>query len=81
MQLEHIYSAMESGFSITFRADKLGHSIYEVMKIIRGILEVNNDFKLYMKAIDILVVKENKETFVVLKDSIDQIAWIKHRHV
>lgn len=51
------------------------------MKIIRGILEVNNDFKLYMKAIDILVVKENKETFVVLKDSIDQIAWIKHRHV
>ncbi|KAL6345199.1 hypothetical protein AAG906_015682 [Vitis piasezkii] len=56
-------------------------SIVELMKIIRGMLEVKNDFELYMKATDIMVVKENREMFVALEDPIDQIAWLKHKHV
>ena len=43
--------------------------------------EVKNDFELHMKAIDIMVVKENRDMFVSLEDPIDQIAWLKHRHV
>ena len=51
------------------------------MKIIFSMPEVKNDFQLYkndfqlyMKAPNILVVKENKEMFVVLEDPTDQIA-------
>ena len=43
--------------------------------------EVKNDFELYMKATNIMVVKENREMFVALEDPIDQIAWLKHKHV
>ncbi|RVW61032.1 hypothetical protein CK203_045827 [Vitis vinifera] len=68
IQLEHICSIVENRSSISYRADKLGCSIVEVMKIIRGMPEVKNDFELYMKTIDIMVVKENKEMFVALED-------------
>ena len=68
IQLEHICSIVENRSSISYRADKLGCSIVEVMKIIRGMPEVKNDFELYMKTIDIMVVKENKERFVALED-------------
>ena len=43
-------------------------------------LEVKNDFELYMKATYIMV-KENREMFVALEDPTDQIAWLKHKHV
>ena len=65
---------MENRSSISSRGDKLGCSIVEVMKIIRDMLEVKNDFELYMKATNIMVVKENREMFVALEDQIDQIA-------
>ena len=81
IQLERICSAVENRSSISSRGDKLGCSIVEVMKIIRDMLEVKNDFELYMKATNIMVVKENREMFVALEDPIDQIAWLKHKHV
>ena len=81
IQLERICSVVETRSSISSRGDKPGCSIVEVMKIIRGMPEVKNDFELYMKAIDIMVVKENREMFVALEDPIDQIAWLKHKHV
>ncbi|KAL6345752.1 hypothetical protein AAG906_017497 [Vitis piasezkii] len=56
IQLEHICSIVKNRSSISYRADKLGCSIVKVMKII-----------LYMKTIDIMVVKENKEMFVALE--------------
>ena len=42
---------------------------------------MKNDSELYMKAIEILVVKENREMFVALEDPTDLIAWLKHKHV
>ncbi|RVW34076.1 hypothetical protein CK203_084329 [Vitis vinifera] len=80
-KLERICSAVENRSSISSRGDKPGCSIVEVMKIIRGMPEVKNDFELYMKATDIMVVKENREMYVALEDLIDQIAWLKHKHV
>ena len=74
IQLERICSDVENRSSISSRGDKPGCSIVEVMKIIRGMLEVKNDFELYMKATNIMVVKENREMFVALEDPIDQIA-------
>ena len=59
IQLERICSVVENRSSISSRGDKLGCSIVEVMKIIRSMPEVKNDFELYMKATDIMVVKEN----------------------
>ena len=44
------------------------------MKIIFDMPEVKNDFQLYMKVTNILVVKENKEMFVALEDPTNQIA-------
>ncbi|KAL6344059.1 hypothetical protein AAG906_027832 [Vitis piasezkii] len=81
IQLERICSAVENRSSISSKGDKPGCSIVEVMKIIRGMPEVKNDFELYMKATDIMVVKENRDMFVALEDPIDQIAWLKHKHV
>ncbi|RVW19791.1 hypothetical protein CK203_116892 [Vitis vinifera] len=81
IQLERICSVVENRSSISCRGDKPGCSIVEVMKIIRGMPEVKNDFELYMKATNIMVVKENREMFVALEDPIDQIAWLKHKHV
>ena len=81
IQLKHISSAVENRPSISSRTDKPGCSIAKVMKIICGMLEVKNDFELYMKATNIMVFKENREMFVALEDSIDQIAWFKHKHV
>ncbi|KAL6350495.1 hypothetical protein AAG906_019142 [Vitis piasezkii] len=81
LKLERICSAVENRSSISSKGDKPGCSIAEVMKIIRGMPEVKNDFELYMKAIDIMVVKENRDMFVSLEDPIDQIAWLKHKHV
>ncbi|RVX11459.1 L10-interacting MYB domain-containing protein [Vitis vinifera] len=81
IQLERICSAVENRSSISSKGDKSGCSIAEVMKIIRGMPEVKNDFELYMKAIDIMVVKENRDMFVALEDPIDQIAWLKHKHM
>ena len=81
IQLERICSAVENRSSISSKGDKPGCSIAEVMKIIRGMPEVKNDFELYMKATDIMVVKENRDMFVALEDPIDQIAWLKHKHV
>lgn len=81
IQLERICSAVENRSSISSRGDKPGCSIVEVMKIIRDMPEVKNDFELYMKATDIMVVKENRDMFVALEDPIDQIAWLKHKHV
>ena len=81
IQLECICSAVENRSSISSRGDKLGCSIVEVMKIIRSMPEVKNDFELYMKATDIMVDNKNREMFVALEDPIDQIAWLKHKHV
>ncbi|RVX13117.1 hypothetical protein CK203_018055 [Vitis vinifera] len=81
LKLERICSAVENRSSISSKGDKPGCSIAEVMKIIRGMPEVKNDFELYMKATDIMVVKENRDMFVALEDPIDQIAWLKHKHV
>ncbi|KAL6345455.1 hypothetical protein AAG906_017174 [Vitis piasezkii] len=81
IQLERICSAVENRSSISSKGDKPGCSIAEVMKIIRGMPEVKNDFELYMKATDIMVVKENRDMFVALEDPIDQIAWLKHKHM
>ena len=78
IQLEPICSVVENRSFISSRADKL---IAEVMKIIRGMPEVKNDFELYMKVTDIMVVKENREMFAALEDPTDQIAWLKHKHV
>ncbi|WKA01927.1 hypothetical protein VitviT2T_020176 [Vitis vinifera] len=50
IQLERICSDVENRSSISSRGDKPGCSIAEVMKIIRGMPEVKNDFELYMKA-------------------------------
>ena len=80
IQLELICSAVENRSSISSRANKSGCSITEVMKIIYSMLEVKNDFELYMKATYIMV-KENREMFVALEDPTDQIAWLKHKHV
>ena len=81
IQLECICSAVENRSSISSRTDKAGYSIAKVMKIICGMLEVKNDFELYMKATNIMVFKENREMFVALEDPTDQIAWLKHKHV
>ena len=81
IQLERICSAVENRSSISSRGYKPGCSIAEVMKIIRGMPEVKNDFELYMKATEFMVVKENKEMFVALEDPIDQIAWLKRKYV
>ena len=80
IELELICSAVENRSFISSRADKPGCSITEVMKIIYSMLEVKNDFELYMKATYIMV-KENREMFVSLEDPTDQIAWLKHTHV
>ena len=50
IQLERICSAVKNRSSISSRGNKPGCSIAEVMKIIRGMPEVKNDFELYMKA-------------------------------
>ena len=71
MQLECICSVVENRSNITSRADKIGCCIADVMKLIRDMPEVKNDFELYMKATDILVVKENREMFVALEDLAD----------
>ena len=81
IQLERICSVVETRSSISSRGDKPGCSIVEVMKIICGMPKVKNDFELYMKATNIMVVKENREMFVALEDPIDQIAWLKHKYV
>ncbi|KAL6328079.1 hypothetical protein AAG906_033353 [Vitis piasezkii] len=73
--------SVENRSSISSRGDKPGCSIAEVMKIIRGMPKVKNDFELYMKATEFMVVKENREMFVALEDPIDQIAWLKHKYV
>ena len=44
------------------------------MKIICGMPKAKNDFELYTKATDIMVVKKNREMCVALEDPIDQIA-------
>ena len=66
---------------VTSRVDKLGCSIVKVMKIIRNMPKVKNDFELSMKATNILVVKENRKIFVALEDLVDQIAQLKHKQV
>ena len=68
IQLELICSVVENRSSISSRVDKPSCSIAEVMKIIRGMPKGKNDFELYMKATYIMV-------------AIDQIAWLKHKHV
>ena len=78
IQLEPICSVVGNRPSTSSRVDKL---IVEVMKIIRGMPEVKNDFELYMKVTYIMVVKENKEMFVALGDPTNQIAWLKPKHV
>ena len=65
---------LEAIFKVTSRVDKLGYSIAKVIKVICGMLEVKNDLKLYMKVIVIQVVKGNKEMFLALENSIDQIS-------
>ena len=60
-QLKCICSIVENKFSITSGAYKSICSIVEVMKSICNILKVKNDFELYMKVIDIFVVKENRD--------------------
>ena len=65
---------LESIFKVTSRVDKPSYSIVKVIKVICGMLEVKNDLKLYMKVTVIQVVKGNKEMFLALENSIDQIA-------
>ncbi|KAL6337952.1 hypothetical protein AAG906_005915 [Vitis piasezkii] len=55
IQLERICSVVENRSSISCKGDKPGCSIVE----------------LYMKATNIMVVKENREMFVALEDPID----------
>ena len=80
MQLELICNVVQNRSTMAFRADKIGCSIAYVMKIIRDMPKVKNDFELCMKAIDILVIKENREIFVALEYLAYQIVWLKHKH-
>ncbi|KAK3198073.1 hypothetical protein Dsin_021488 [Dipteronia sinensis] len=52
-------------------------SIAKVIKMLRGIPEIESGSELYMKAVRLFLKKENKETFVALKDHDLQIMFLE----
>lgn len=59
------------------RSDKLGCSIEEVMDVVRGIAEIENDTDMLMIASEVLLTRSHREMFVALKEPKFQIEFLK----
>jgi hypothetical protein len=59
------------------RPDKLGCSIEEVMNVVRGIAEIENDIDMLMIASEVLLTRSHREMFVALKEPKFQIEFLK----
>jgi hypothetical protein len=76
--LSRICDVIESKNTLTFKSyDKLRCSIEEVMDVVRGIAERENDIDILKCATEVFLKRSHKEIFVTIKESLLQIHFIK----
>jgi hypothetical protein len=76
--LSRICDVIESKNTMTSKSyDKLGCSIEEVMDIVRGIVERENDIDILKCATEVFLKRSHREMFVIIKESWLQIDFIK----
>jgi hypothetical protein len=76
--LSRICDVIESKNTVTFKSyDKLRCSIKEVIDVVRGIAERENDINIFKCATDVFLKRSYREMFVTIKAPRLQIDFIK----
>jgi hypothetical protein len=76
--LNYICDVIENKNTVTSKNyDKLGCNIEEVMDVVRGIAERENDIDILKFATEVFLKRSHREMFVTIKESWLQIDFIK----